>query len=178
MEFFSCYRNIIGRHCSGSKEVVPGSLVPSVLKLCHDNNAGTHVSLTCTLKELNYFLYGSYNCRKNYIASCQSCIQRRGFHNNVRAPVQSIPTTEYPVEQGGFHAVGLLVTSKHRNKWIIVILDYFTCYAEAYPVPDIRSHNAVKVSADFISRHGIMKSLYSDRCSNFLSHVIIEAYKN
>ncbi|GBO25189.1 Gag-Pol polyprotein [Araneus ventricosus] len=54
--------------------------------------------------------------------------------------------------------------------------DYFTRYAEAYALPNIQSSNVARVLIDFISRHGIMQVLYSDRGSNFLSQAMQEVY--
>ncbi|GBO19783.1 Retrovirus-related Pol polyprotein from transposon 412 [Araneus ventricosus] len=113
---------------------------------------------------------------RRYVASCHSCIQRRGFSKNVNAPVQSIPTADYPFQKVAFDAIGSLVTSKSGNKWIIVISDYFTRYPEAYALPNIQSHNVAKVLIDFISRHGVMQTLYSDRGSNFLLIAMQEVY--
>ncbi|GBN48694.1 Retrovirus-related Pol polyprotein from transposon 17.6 [Araneus ventricosus] len=113
---------------------------------------------------------------RRYVASCHSCIQRRGFAKNVNAPVQSIPTADYPFQKVAFDAIGPLVTSKNGNKWIIVISDYFTRYTEAYALPDIQSHNVAKVLIDFISRHGVMQTLHSDRGSKFLSNAMQEVY--
>ncbi|GBM13336.1 hypothetical protein AVEN_226313-1 [Araneus ventricosus] len=50
-------------------------------------------------------------------------------------------------------------------------------YAEAYPVPNIQSSTVTRVLLDFISRHDIMETLYSDRGSNFLSEAMMEVYQ-
>ncbi|GIY68543.1 reverse transcriptase [Caerostris extrusa] len=55
--------------------------------------------------------------------------------------------------------------------------DYFTKYAEVYPVKNIQSSTVYKVLIDFISRHGIMRILYSDRGSNFISAAMQEVYE-
>ncbi|GIX88677.1 reverse transcriptase [Caerostris darwini] len=55
--------------------------------------------------------------------------------------------------------------------------DYFTKYAEVYPVKNIQSSTVCKVLIDFISRHGIMRVLYSDRSSNFISAAMQEVYE-
>ncbi|GBL98096.1 Retrovirus-related Pol polyprotein from transposon 17.6 [Araneus ventricosus] len=173
-----CYKNSNDRHSENAKLVVPQSLVHKILNLTHDSDIVAHPGLTRTLKRIkqNYFWHGLYNQVKRYIGSCHSCIQRRGFCKNVNAPVQKIPTADYPFQKVAFDAIGPLVTSKHGNKYIIVISDYFTRYAEAYPLPNIQSSNVAKVLIDFISRHGVMQTLYSDRGSNFLSKAMQEVY--
>ncbi|GBM98845.1 hypothetical protein AVEN_67112-1 [Araneus ventricosus] len=54
--------------------------------------------------------------------------------------------------------------------------DYFTRYAETYALPNLKRSNVARVLIDFISRHGIMQVLYSDRGSNFLSQAMQEVY--
>ncbi|GBL96111.1 Transposon Tf2-6 polyprotein [Araneus ventricosus] len=173
-----CYTNSKDRHGSKAKLVVPQTLVQKILNLTHDNDTVAHPGLARTLKRIkdNFFWKGLYAQVRRYVASCHSCIQRRGFAKNVSAPVQSIPTADYPFQKVAFDAIGPLVTSKNGNKWIIVISDYFTRYPEAYALPNIQSHNVAKVLIDFISRHGVMQTLYSDRGPNFLSNAMQEVY--
>ncbi|GBM44171.1 Retrovirus-related Pol polyprotein from transposon 412 [Araneus ventricosus] len=135
--------------------------------LCYTNSKDRHGSKT---------KLGLYAQVIRYVASCHSCIQRRGFAKNVNAPVQSIPTADYPFQKVAFDAIGPLVTSKNGNEWIIVISDYFTRYPEAYALPNIQSHNVAKVLIDFISRHCVIQTLYSDRGSNFHSNAMQEVY--
>ncbi|GBN08636.1 Gag-Pol polyprotein [Araneus ventricosus] len=75
-----------------------------------------------------------------------------------------------------FDAVDPFVTSMEGNKYLILITDYFTRYPEVYPVKDIQSSTVAKVLLDFISRHGIMKVLYLDRGSNFISAAMQEFF--
>ncbi|GBO06936.1 Transposon Tf2-6 polyprotein [Araneus ventricosus] len=173
-----CYTNSKDRHGSKAKLVVPQTLVQKILNLTHDNDTVAHPGLARTLKRIkdNLFWKGLYAQVRRYVASCHSCIQRRGFAKNVNAPVQSIPTADYRFQKVAFDAIGPLVASKNGNKWIIVISDYFTRYPETYALPNIQSHNVAKVLIDFISRHGVMQTLYSDRGSNFLSNAMQEVY--
>ncbi|GBO17704.1 Retrovirus-related Pol polyprotein from transposon 412 [Araneus ventricosus] len=171
--------NMSGRHKLNTKLVVPQSLVPQILHLCHDIDAVAHPGLSRTMRRIqkNYFWRGQFRQVKNYIASCHECIQRRGYVKHIKAPIQRIPTADFPFQKCAFDAVGPLVTSNHGNKWIIVISDYFTRYAEAYPVKNIQSSTVAHVLMDFISRHGLMQVLYSDRGSNFISEAMNEIYK-
>lgn len=159
--------------------VVPQNLIHLILTTCHDCNAVAHPGLSRTLHRVtsNFFWYGLYKRVKNYVASCPSCIERRGFAKPTKAPIQKIPTPSRPFEKVSIDAVGPLVTSKHGNKYILVLTDYFTRYPEAYAVPDIQSCTVARVLIDFISRHGLMQVLYSDRGSNFLSVAMSEVYK-
>lgn len=171
--------NLSGRYKETTKLVVPQSLVQKILELNHDIDAVAHPGLCRTLKRIqkNYFWRGQYRQVKNYVASCHECIRRRGYAKHVKAPIQRVPTADFPFQKCSFDAIGPLVTSNHGNRWIIVITDYFTRYAEAYPVQNIQSSTVAKVLIDFISRHGLMQVLYSDRGSNFISEAMKEIYE-
>lgn len=168
--------------CSGDssfpKLVVPKTLIQLVLEQCHDNNTVAHPGLSRTLHRVkqNFFWYNMYKNVKNYVASCPSCIQRKGFTAPSKAPLQKIPTASRPFQKCSIDAVGPLVTSRNGNKWLLVITDYFSRYPEAYPVPDIQSSTVAKVLIDFISRHGLMEIFYSDRGTNFISEAMQQVY--
>lgn len=158
--------------------VVPKSLIQLVLELCHDNNTVAHPGLSRTLHRVkqNFFWYNMYKNVKNYVATCHSCIERKGFAAPSKAPLQKVPTASRPFQKCSIDAVGPLVTSRNGNKWLLVLTDYFSRYPEAYPVPDIKSSTVAKVLIDFISRHGLMEVFYSDRGANFISEAMQQVY--
>ncbi|GIX90419.1 reverse transcriptase [Caerostris extrusa] len=100
-----------------------------------------------------------------------------GSFQKSKAPVQRVPLSNFPFEKVGIDAIGTFVTSIEGNKHLIIMTDYFTKYAEVYPVKNIQSSTVCKVLIDFISRHGIMRVLYSDRGSNFISATMQEVYE-
>lgn len=177
-----CQEKHIGRVNYFSRQpklVIPSSLKSEVLFLCHDNSCATHPGLSRTMSRIRKAFYwpGYFQDVKNYVASCNSCLARRGYRPKQKAPLQHIPIAERPFQKVAIDAVGPLVMSRNGNKWILVLSDYFTRWPEAYPVPDITSKTVAKVLVDYISRHGIMEILYSDRGSNFISDAILEVCK-
>lgn len=178
-EVLMCQEKKVGRVNYFSRQpklVIPSSLKSEVLFLCHDNTCATHPGLSRTMSKVRKAFYwpGYFQDVKNYVASCNSCVARRGFKPKQKAPLQHIPVAERPFQKVAIDAVGPLVMSRNGNKWILVLSDYFTRWPEAYPVSDITSKTVAKVLVDFISRHGIMEILYSDRGSNFISEAILE----
>ncbi|GBM88478.1 Transposon Tf2-6 polyprotein, partial [Araneus ventricosus] len=174
-----CYRENSDRHSNKAKLVVPRTMIHQVLKVCHDSKSVAHAGFGRTLRHVRerFWWCRFYRDVKKYVASCHECISRRGFSKNQKAPVQRIPTANFPFEKVGIDAVGPFVTSSEGNKHLIVMTDYFSKYAEAYPVKNIQSETVCKVLMDFISRHGIMRVLYSDRGSNFISAAMQEVYE-
>ncbi|UYV65871.1 K02A2.6-like, partial [Cordylochernes scorpioides] len=84
----------------------------------------------------------------------------------------------YPFERIGIDFVGPLPSTKRRRKWIIVLTDYYTKYAETKAV----SEATVKEVSTFliehiILRHGAPRFLISDRGSQFTSNLMKEVMK-
>jgi len=59
-----------------------------------------------------------------------------------------------PFTRVGLDIIGPLPITKSNNKYIIVLVDYFTKWVEAEPFPTIESKD-VKFLTNVFSRHGI-----------------------
>ncbi|UYV79991.1 hypothetical protein LAZ67_18001340 [Cordylochernes scorpioides] len=84
----------------------------------------------------------------------------------------------YPFERIGIDFVGPLPSTRRRRKWIIVLTDYYTKYAETKAV----SEATVKEVSTFliehiILRHGAPRFFISDRGSQFTSNLMKEVMK-
>ena len=54
------------------------------------------------------------------------------------------------------------------NKYLLVVTDYFTRYAEAYVIPDIEAKTvAEKLVTEFICRYGVSVQIHTDQGSQF-----------
>ena len=54
--------------------------------------------------------------------------------------------------------------SEKRNKYVLVIVDSFSKWIEAYPVPNVEAKTIVeKFVMEFISRFGVLVQMKSDR---------------
>lgn len=108
---------------------------------------------------------------KNWIESCLECCKR----NRCKVP-KNLPNIVsdifYPMERIGIDIVGPMPVSSNRNKFILVICDYFTKYCEAIPMKDQESVKIIKkLFKHFIARFGIPKFIHSDRGTNFESNI-------
>ena len=61
------------------------------------------------------------------------------------------------------------------KKYVVVFMDYFTKWVEAYVVPDQQAQTIVRLLVEnIVCRHGVPQELLSDRGSNFLSELMLE----
>ncbi|UYV75458.1 hypothetical protein LAZ67_13000337 [Cordylochernes scorpioides] len=89
-----------------------------------------------------------------------------------------IPPANFPFERIGIDFVGPLPSTKNRKKWIIVLSDYYTRYAETRAVSEATVKEVSKfLVEDIFLRHGAPQYLISDRGSQFTSNLMKEVMK-
>ena len=68
--------------------------------------------------------------------------------------------------------LGPLPESEKGNKYLLIAMDYFTKWPEAYPLPDQEATTVAEVLVkEFICRYGVPRELHSDQGRNFESAV-------
>lgn len=71
--------------------------------------------------------------------------------------------------------IGPLPMTKRKNRYIIVFMDYFTKWVEAFPVPDQTAETTARVMLnEIISRYGCPLALHSDQGRNYESSIFKE----
>ena len=79
------------------------------------------------------------------------------------------------MERIAIDILGPLPEIPRKNKFILVISDYFTKWTEMYPVPNQEATTvAEKLVSEFICRFGVPRQLHSDQGTNFASTVFAE----
>ena len=159
--------------------VVPGSLREEVLTGAHDNVVGGHLGIKKTYSKLKQTCYwvGMKQDIANWIKGCRLCQGRKRPLRTPRAALV-LDTVNYPLERVALDIMGPLPLSERGSKHILVLIDYFTRWAEAYPIPDQEAKTvASAILYNFIARFGIPRSLHSDQGANFESHLFAELCK-
>ncbi|UYV80221.1 hypothetical protein LAZ67_18002076, partial [Cordylochernes scorpioides] len=145
-----------------------------------ENLSGNKRSITQNFKEENGCLY-----KKNpnpegreWLLTCHLCQSRKGSNQLPSGLLQPIPPANYPFERIGIDFVGPLPSTKRRRKWIIVLTDYYTKYAETKAVPEatVKEVSTFLIEHIFL-RHGAPRFLISDRGSQFTSNLMKEVMK-
>ncbi len=153
--------------------VVPKSLQQEFMEEAHCSCFGGHLSERKVYSRLRRYVWwrGMRKDIRTFCRGCLVCASRKGTRQTFKPPLQSIPVG------GPFHRVGVdvlqLPLTVHGNKYVLVFMDYFTKWVEAFPMSDQKTITIATLFVEhIICRHGIPEQLISDRGTNFLSELI------
>ena len=121
-----------------------------------------------------YYWAGLYAYVEQYVRSCDICSRGKGPPRTKRAPMK-LSSSGYPMERIATDILGPLPETDKRNRYILVISDYFTKWVEAFPIPDQRAETVAKCLVDeVISRFGVPSYIHSDQGKQFESELYQE----
>ncbi|XP_018648667.1 KRAB-A domain-containing protein [Schistosoma mansoni] len=106
--------------------------------------------------------------------NCNTCYRFKSPRQTSRAPLTPMVTTG-PHQRVGIDIMGPLTTTKKGNRYILVMVDYFTKWCEAVPLPQQDALTVARAFIDhWVSRYGAPFSLHSDQGPAFESRLIAE----
>ena len=156
--------------------VVPESLRQVALQTTHVLPGGGHFAAEKTLLKCRqrFFWPGMTSMVRDFVAHCLLCAQKGPQQAGMRAPLQPMQAG-YPFEMLALDLVGPLPATARGNKYLLVVIDYFTRWVDAYALPDT---SAITVSRALVERwicqFGAPDRLHSDQGSQFTSAVFQE----
>ncbi len=159
--------------------VVPKSLEIDILKGTHDSPFAGHLGVTRTLDRIRkrFFWQRMRKSVADYIRQCDICVRRKApapTANNGKAPLQNLEVSE-PFTFWALDYMGPLPESSQGNKHILVLMNHFTKWCEAFPTRDQRASTVAKILVDRVfSRFGPPVVLHSDQGANFESTLMHE----
>lgn len=108
----------------------------------------------------------------NFCQACERCARNKPPYKTNRAKLQPM-VTGYPNEIVGIDMVGPLPETRRNNRYILVMVDYFSKWCEAIAIERTDAICVAKTIFEYwIARFGVPEQLHSDRGSNFESAVI------
>ncbi|KMQ92912.1 integrase core domain protein, partial [Lasius niger] len=156
--------------------VVPQKRVKEILEEVHDSPSGGHFGVNKTLEKIRKRFYWA-TCKQDvedWCRSCKVCVARKGPAGKGKSPLQ-IYNVGAPFERVQMDILGPLPTTTSGNKYLLVIVDCFTKWVEAFPLKNIRTKMVAEVFVNqFISRHGVPTEVHTDQGKSFESKLFAE----
>ncbi len=105
--------------------------------------------------------------------SCLECRVATKPRRGARPPLQPI-TVSRPFQTVGVDIMTLPLT-RQGNQYVVVLMDYFTKWVHAVPIPNQRTETIARALIEHvIITHGVPEALLSDRGTNLLSNLMTE----
>jgi transposase InsO family protein len=152
--------------------VLPIEYREEALKGVHDNVGHLGRDRAITLLRDRFFWPKMGLDLANRISHCQRCLRRK-TSVKIRAPMENIETTQ-PLELVCMDYLSL-ETSLGGYKYILVITDHFTKYAQAVPTRDMTAKTTAEAFLNnFVVHYGFPQRLHSDQGAQFEGKLIKE----
>ncbi|KAK2894334.1 hypothetical protein Q8A73_016818, partial [Channa argus] len=137
--------------------LVPSALRAEVLRWVHGSAGAGHFGNSKTVRRLRQRFYWP-GCRQDaelHVHCCDDCTAQKGPTQRSRGPLQQY-LVGAPMERVGVDILGPFPTTEAGNRYILVAMDYFTKWPEAYAVPDQTATTAAqRLVEDMFSRFGM-----------------------
>ena len=153
-----------------SQIVIPKFFSPKILHQIHAQIGHFGVHKTFDMLQKRFYWPGFHSDVENFCKSCEVCLTNKATPR-PRKPLKPIEVQPIPFYMVGIDIVGPLKTTKHGNRYILSIIDYYTKYAEAEPLPDQQAETVVRKLETIFARHGMPSIIITDQGSNFESHL-------
>ena len=112
-----------------------------------------------------------------HIKTSPVCNKKKDPTKKQTAPLMDY-RSGYPLDRIGLDIIGPLPQTKRRNKYLLVVGDYFTCWMEACPFPQQNAEMiADKLVNEFISRFGVPLEVHTDQGRNIYGKFFAEICK-
>ena len=163
-------------HGQELKLIIPHNLREEVLRHSHDSVVAGHLGQHKTLQRIRARFYwcGYRQYVENWCRKCDTCASRKGMKKPRRAPMQRF-LSGCPLERVSLDIMGPLPRSKKGNQYVLVIVDHFTKWTEALPMPNQEAITvARKFFSEFICRFGVPYEILTDQGTQFQSTLFTE----
>ena len=160
------------------KLVVPRGLRDEAIQGCHDPRMAGHMGEQKTLQMVRerFHWYGITEDVVSYVKSCDVC-NRTKKGRNPRAPMRRFHAGFFG-EKVHMDVLGPFHVSDSGSKYVLIIVDNFTKFIEAYPLPEQSSYQiAQKFVYEWVSHYGVPMSVVTDQGSPFCSDMMQQICK-
>ena len=159
------------------KLLVPGGLRKDIFRQCHNAIFSGHFGVKKTIARVQhrFHWYGLTADVKLHIRNCVTCSENKMLLRKFRASMADF-RVGVPLDCVGIDLMGPLPMTKQGSKHLLVVVDYFMRWVEAFPLPDQTAETVARSFIhDFVCRFGAPLEVHSDQGRNFESCLFKEA---
>lgn len=148
---------------------IPDSLMPSALKIVHDDLTAGHKGPERTLKLFvkNFYNKNERNLIKNYCDQCVSCIRAKKTPKQATLSKYNVP--ERPFATIVSDILGPLRLTERGNMYILTVRDYTTRYTILFPLAHKDTESIIIALRQVISNFGPSHVLLTDNAQEYKS---------
>lgn len=153
--------------------LVPRRKIPDVLREIHNGSSGAHFGVNKTLDKVRERFYWVNCCEdvRSWCRKCNTCATTKGPRTRSRGELKKY-NVGLPFERIAIDVAGPFPETHKGNKYILVAMDYFSKWPEAFAIPNQEVTTVAKILVDNVfSRFGVPLELHSDQGRNFESKV-------
>ena len=151
--------------------IIPDSLRHDALHRCHDSPTAGHQGIDKSMERLRQVAYW-VNMARDVEKHCRECLrcQQSKLPKPNKAPLVSMPIGK-PWQMVAVDVLEVPVSTK-GNRYLLVIQDYFTKWADAIPLKNQTAATITEKLVQVFSVMGLPSILHSDQGRNFESTLL------
>ena len=156
--------------------IVPDQFKTTILQQLHGICPSSHLGSTKTTSWARQrFYWVNMGCDiQDLFRTCDNYTAKKGPAQRIWAPLQ-LHQVGAPLEWVAINILGPLPCTHQGNTYILVVMDGFTKWPEAYALPNQEAGVvALAFVEGFVCRHSIAEELHTDQCRNFESQLLKE----
>ena len=156
------------------KIVAPFAIHHWLFSLSHDNALGGHWGPDKTYGKLcmQYWWPHMKHDITRMCAECVTCNSVNHRHDNSPPPLQQMPQVSRPYQIVNIDLLNL-PTGRDGSQYILLMVDSFTRYAEAVPIPNKKAPTVAEaLITGWVCRHGAPESFHSDLGKEFTNDIL------